>query len=114
MQNQLIFENIIKKKIPANIVYQDEKITAFKDIQPKAPIHILIVPNFFMASLNDINKENKWIMAHMFYIAVKIAKKNKINEEGYRIIINCNKNGGQEINYLHMHLLGGEKLKSFS
>ncbi|MCU4136874.1 histidine triad nucleotide-binding protein [Buchnera aphidicola (Sitobion miscanthi)] len=114
MKNQLIFENIIKKKIPANIIYQDEKITAFKDIQPKAPIHILIVPNFFMASLNDINKENKWIMAHMFYIAVKIAKKNKINEEGYRIVINCNKNGGQEINYLHMHLLGGEKLKSFS
>ncbi|QCI17751.1 histidine triad nucleotide-binding protein [Buchnera aphidicola (Acyrthosiphon lactucae)] len=114
MQNNLIFENIIKKKIPAQIIYQDEKVTAFKDINPKAPVHILIVPNFFIASSNDINKKNKSILGHMFYIAVDIAKQKKISKEGYRIIINCNKNGGQEINYLHMHLLGGKKLKSFS
>ncbi|WAI11556.1 MAG: histidine triad nucleotide-binding protein [Buchnera aphidicola (Macrosiphum albifrons)] len=114
MQNYLIFKNIIEKKTPANIIYQDETITAFKDIQPKAPVHILIVPNFFMASSNDINKKNKWVIAHMFDITVRIAKKEKISQEGYRIVINCNKNGGQEINYLHMHLLGGAKLKSFS
>lgn len=110
MQDCAIFKNIIKKKIPANIVYQDEKITAFKDIKPKAPVHILIIPNIFIASSNDINKKNKSIIAHMFYIAIKIAKKKKISKDGYRIIINCNKNGGQEINYLHMHLLGGKKL----
>ncbi|QCO70912.1 histidine triad nucleotide-binding protein [Buchnera aphidicola] len=114
MQDHLIFKNIIEKKTPANIIYQDETITAFKDIQPKAPVHILIVPNVFIASSNDIHKKNKWVIAHMFDIAVQIAKKENISQEGYRIVINCNKNGGQEINYLHMHLLGGAKLKSFS
>ena len=111
MQDGLIFQKIIHKKISANIVYQDKKVTAFKDIQPKAPVHILIIPNDFIKSSNEINKKNKHILGHMFYIAVQIAKKEKISQEGYKIIINCNKNGGQEINYLHMHLLGGEKLK---
>ena len=114
MQDHKIFQKIINKTISANIVYQDEIVTAFEDKKPKAPIHILIIPNFFIASSNDINKDNKNIIAHMFYIAVKISKKKKISQEGYRIIINCNKNGGQEINYLHMHLLGGKKLKELS
>ncbi|AEO08704.1 purine nucleoside phosphoramidase [Buchnera aphidicola str. Ak (Acyrthosiphon kondoi)] len=113
MQDDSIFKKIITKKIPAHIVYQDEKVTAFKDIKPKAPVHILIIPNVFIASLNDINKKNKSILSHMFYVATDIAKRKKISQEGYRIIINCNKNGGQEINYLHMHLLGGKKLGSF-
>ncbi|QIQ41942.1 MAG: histidine triad nucleotide-binding protein [Buchnera aphidicola (Microlophium carnosum)] len=112
MQDNLIFRKIIDKKIPANIIYQDEKVTAFKDIKPKAPVHILIVPNFFIASSNDINKQNKSIIAHMFYVAVDIAKRKKISQKGYRIIVNCNENGGQEIHYLHMHLLGGKKLSS--
>ncbi|ADP66749.1 purine nucleoside phosphoramidase (YcfF) [Buchnera aphidicola str. TLW03 (Acyrthosiphon pisum)] len=77
MQDNSIFKNIIQRKIPANIVYQDKKITAFEDIKPKAPVHILIIPNFFISSSNDINKKNKWIMSHMFYIAVKIAKQKK-------------------------------------
>ncbi|QCI23889.1 histidine triad nucleotide-binding protein [Buchnera aphidicola (Macrosiphoniella sanborni)] len=111
MEDGVIFKKIINNKISANIVYQDHKVTAFTDIKPKAPVHILIVPNCFIASSNEINKNNKYILAHMFYIAVKIAKKEKISQTGYKIIINCNKNGGQEINYLHMHLLGGEKLK---
>ncbi|QCI20493.1 histidine triad nucleotide-binding protein [Buchnera aphidicola (Brachycaudus cardui)] len=112
MNNESIFQDIINKKIQTNIVYQDTIITAFEDINPKAPVHILIVPNIFIKSSNEINKKNKYILAHMFYIAVKIAKKQKISREGYKIIINCNKNGGQEINYLHMHLLGGKELRS--
>lgn len=111
MKDGLIFKKIINKETSANIIYEDNIVTAFKDIKPKASVHILIIPNVFIASSNEINKENKHILAHMFYIAVKIAKKINISEEGYKIIINCNKNGGQEINYLHMHLLGGEKLK---
>jgi len=114
MQDNSIFKKIIQKKVSANIIYQDENITAFEDIKPKAPVHILIVPNSFIASSNDINNENKHIIANMFYIAVNIAKQKKISEAGYRIIINCNKNGGQEINYLHMHLLGGKKLGTIS
>lgn len=112
MKDSSVFKKIINKEIPASIVYQDKRVTAFEDIKPKAPIHILIVPNIFIASSNDINKKNKNILAHMFYIAINIAKEKKISEEGYKIIINCNKNGGQEINYLHMHLLGGKKINS--
>ncbi|QFQ32181.1 histidine triad nucleotide-binding protein [Buchnera aphidicola] len=112
MNNDLIFQKIIKKEISSNILYQDNIVTAFDDINPKAPIHILIVPNCVIKTANEINKKNKNIIAHMFYIAVKIAKKRNISEDGYKIIINCNKNGGQEINYLHMHLLGGTKLKT--
>ncbi|QCI19917.1 MAG: histidine triad nucleotide-binding protein [Buchnera aphidicola (Brevicoryne brassicae)] len=112
MSNDSIFKKIIEKKIPANIIYEDEIVTAFKDIKPKAPIHILVIPNILIASSNDINKKNKDILGHMFYVAVNIAKQKKINKEGYRIIVNCNKNAGQEINYLHMHLLGGKKLNA--
>ncbi|QCI21651.1 HIT domain-containing protein [Buchnera aphidicola (Hyadaphis tataricae)] len=110
MSNYFIFQDIIHKKTPSNIVYQDQYITAFEDIKPKAPIHILIVPNIFIASSNDINIENKNILADMFYVAINIAKNKNIHQTGYRIIVNCNKHGGQEIDYLHMHLLGGKKL----
>ncbi|WP_425619541.1 histidine triad nucleotide-binding protein [Buchnera aphidicola] len=112
MKDGLIFKKIINKEISANIIYEDQIVTAFQDIKPKALVHILIIPNIFIASSNDINETNKHILAHMFDIAVKIAKKQNISQEGYKIIVNCNKNGGQEINYLHMHLLGGEELKS--
>lgn len=113
MKNKhLIFKKIINKETSTKIVYQDEIVTAFEDISPKAPIHMLIIPNTFIKTSNDINEKNKNIFAHMFYIAVKVAKDKKISEDGYKIIINCNKNGGQEINYLHMHLVGGEKLKA--
>ncbi|AAM67899.1 histidine triad nucleotide-binding protein [Buchnera aphidicola] len=108
----LIFQKIIKRETSTHIIYQDKIVTAFEDIAPKAPIHIIVIPNIFIKTLNDINQKNKNIFAHMLYIAVKIAKNKKISEDGYKIVMNCNKNGGQEINYLHMHLLGGEKLKA--
>ncbi|WP_422667273.1 HIT domain-containing protein [Buchnera aphidicola] len=110
MKNYIIFKKIINKTIPADIVYQDKIVTAFKDINPQAPIHILIIPNIFIISINEINENNSYIIEHMFRISLKIAKKENISQDGYRIVINCNKNGGQEINYLHMHLLGGKKL----
>ncbi|NIH16588.1 MAG: HIT domain-containing protein [Buchnera aphidicola (Periphyllus lyropictus)] len=113
MNNKKIFENIINKKTPSKIIYQDKKITAFNDISPKAPIHILIIPNKFIKNLNKITKKNLKILSHMIYMSKKIAKKKKINKSGYRIIINCNKDGGQKIKYLHIHLIGGKKLKNF-
>lgn len=112
MTNHSIFIKIINKKISAKIIYQDKKITAFEDIKPKAPIHILIVPNTLIKSSNHIDEHNKNIIADMFLVAVNIAKIKKIEKDGYRIIVNCNKNAGQEINHLHMHLLGGKKLNS--
>lgn len=113
MKNKKIFQNIINKKTQSKIIFQDKKITAFHDISPKAKIHILIVPNIFIKNLNNINKKNLNILSYMLYKSIKIAKQEKIHKSGYRIIINCNKDGGQEIPYLHIHLLGGEKLKNF-
>lgn len=110
MKNNNVFEKIINKTIPSDIVYQDKIVTAFRDIKPIAPIHILIVPNIFIACANEINKKNSYILGHMFYISTIIAKEENIHHNGYRTVINCNKHGGQEIDYLHMHLLGGKKL----
>ncbi|AAO27049.1 Hypothetical HIT-like protein [Buchnera aphidicola str. Bp (Baizongia pistaciae)] len=107
---QNIFQKIIKGIIPSKIIYQDKEITAFHDINPIAPIHILVVPNLLIKSLNEINENNKHILGNMLYISIKIAKKFKIDKNGYRLIINCNQHGRQEIQHLHLHLLGGKKL----
>lgn len=107
MKKEEIFIKIIRKEISADIVYQDNLITAFKDIKPKAPVHILIVPNIFISTVNDIKETDKYLFGHMIFIASKIAFKNKISDTGYRIILNCNKDAGQEVFYVHMHLIGG-------
>ncbi|CAL4043310.1 histidine triad nucleotide-binding protein [Buchnera aphidicola] len=112
MNKKNIFEQIIKGKIKSDIVYQDKIVTAFKDIKPKAPIHILIIPNVLIVSANQINEKNKDILTHVFITAIKIAKKIGIHEKGYRLVLNCNRNGGQEVPYLHLHLLGGKYLGS--
>lgn len=110
MSKETIFEKIINKKIFTDIIYQDELVTAFYDIKPQAPLHILIIPNIKIKNTNDILKKDEIILGRMVRVASKLAKKNKIDQSGYRLIINCNKNGGQEIYYMHMHLLGGKYL----
>lgn len=111
MSNQHnLFLNIIHKKIKADILYQDDLVTAFYDISPKAPIHVLIVPNIVIPTVNDITLSHSVTLTRLFLVAIKIAKKHKISYSGYRLIINCNKDAGQEIYHLHMHLLGGKKL----
>ncbi|WP_343154626.1 HIT domain-containing protein [Buchnera aphidicola (Pseudoregma panicola)] len=113
MNCENIFTKIIKKKIKSKIIYQNKKVTAFEDANPKSPIHILIVPNKIIKSINKINKKNKNIIGTMAYTAIKIAKKFNFYKQGYRIVINCNKYGGQTIPHLHMHLLGGKILGKF-
>lgn len=110
MKNSNIFKNIIENKTSSKIIYQNKNVTAFHDINPKAPVHILIVSNKLIKSSNDIDKKNIYILSDMFYIAITLAKQFKINETGYRLTINCNAHGGQEIPHLHMHLLGGKNL----
>lgn len=110
MKKNNIFQKIINKEIPADIIYQDHYVTAFKDLYPQAPIHILVIPNILILSSDNINKTNKKIFLHIFYIATKIAKIVKINKSGYRLIMNCNSDAGQEIPYLHLHILGGRNL----
>ncbi|RMG78407.1 MAG: histidine triad nucleotide-binding protein [Chloroflexi bacterium] len=105
-----IFERIIAGEAPATIVYQDELVTAFKDINPIAPVHILIVPNKAIPSVREVEAEDEAMLGRMFTVARKIAEEQGIAERGYRLIVNCGDEGGQEIYHLHMHLLGGKPL----
>lgn len=105
-----IFSKIIAKEIPAEIVFQDERVTAFKDINPQAPTHILIVPNEEIATTNDVSAEDEAVLGHMVIVAAQLAVEAGIAEKGYRLIINCNEHAGQEVFHLHMHLLGGRPL----
>lgn len=110
MSEETIFSRIIRREIPADIVHQDERVTAFADIRPQAPVHILIVPNKPIATVNDVAPEDEAILGHMFLVAAEIAQAKGIAEEGYRLIVNCGPHGGQEVYHLHMHLLGGRRL----
>ncbi|HDZ27777.1 hypothetical protein LCGC14_0683420 [marine sediment metagenome] len=105
-----IFCKIINKKIPASIVFEDEKIIAFNDINPQAPIHILLIPREHFTSLNDIPEEKKNILSHLLLKARQIAQEKGIAEKGYRIVLNTEKDSGQEVFHLHFHLFGGRRM----
>ena len=105
-----IFERIRDGESPAEIVLKNEYVTAFKDISPDAPVHILIIPNKMIKSLSDIQEEDSIYISHIFLAAKKIAQQFEISHSGYRVITNCGKNGGQEVPYLHFHLVGGVPL----
>ncbi|MGV3346309.1 purine nucleoside phosphoramidase [Enterobacteriaceae bacterium LUAb1] len=107
MPEETIFSKIIRREIPADIVWQDELVTAFRDIAPKAPTHILIIPNVLIPTVNDVDIAHEQTLGRMITVAAKIAKQQGIAEEGYRLIINCNQHGGQEVYHIHMHLVGG-------
>jgi histidine triad (HIT) family protein len=105
-----IFSKIVQGDIPADIVYQDEQVTAFKDIQPQAPVHILIIPNKEIPTVNDVTVEDEQLIGHLFTVAAKIARDQGVDRDGYRLLVNCNRHGGQEVFHLHMHLFGGKPL----
>ncbi|MBQ8707696.1 MAG: HIT domain-containing protein [Succinivibrionaceae bacterium] len=113
MAEETIFSKIIRHEIPSDIVYQDEQVTAFRDISPRARVHVLIVPNKVIPTVNDLEPQDKVLAGHLFAVAKKIAAQEGIAETGYRLIVNCGADGGQEVPHLHMHLLGGERLKGF-
>lgn len=105
-----IFEKIVNGEMPADIVHQDDRVTAFRDIQPKAPTHILIVPNKVIPTVDDIDDADEALVGHMFIVARDLARREGIAGGGYRLVINCREQGGQEVYHLHMHLLGGRPL----
>jgi histidine triad (HIT) family protein len=105
-----IFCKIIRGEIPSRIIYEDEHVIAFHDINPLTPIHILLIPRLHIPSFNDILPENKELMGHMAWVCKEIAKQNGIDEKGYRIVFNCGEHGGQEVYHLHAHILGGRFL----
>ena len=105
-----IFTKIINREIPSDIVFENDKVIAFKDINPQAPVHILVVPKKEIATINDIKEVDKELIGEVYLAIGKIAAQLGIAEEGYRVIANCNEYGGQEVFHIHFHLLGGEKL----
>ena len=107
-----IFSKIINKEIPADIVYESDNVLAFKDINPQAPIHILIIPKIEIPKVSDIKgKEHSELLGELIDVANKLALENGISEDGYRLVFNCGDHGGQEVYHLHMHLLGGRQMK---
>ena len=107
---ETIFDKIISKEIPADIVYEDNNFLAFNDINPQAPIHILVIPKKNIPSINNLELSDSNLVGEMVIIANKIAKEKGIDEDGYRLIFNCNENGGQTVYHIHLHLIGGRKL----
>ncbi len=105
-----VFCKIIKGDIPSNKVYEDEDILAFRDIQPAAPIHILVIPKKHIKSLNDLEKADECLVSKLLFAIKKIAEEQGFAEDGYRVISNCGKNGAQEVPHLHFHLLAGKQL----
>lgn len=105
-----IFCKIANKEIPSQLIYESENIVAFKDLNPQAPVHILVVPKQHIANMNEVTNSNSNIIAEIFESIPKIAELNCIKESGYRVISNCGNDGCQSVQHLHFHLIGGKKL----
>jgi histidine triad (HIT) family protein len=105
-----LFEKIIAEELPATVVFRDSRVIAFLDIRPAAPVHILIVPLKVIPTTDDIGDEDESLIGHMVIVARDLARKHGIAQSGYRLIINCNPDSGQEVYHLHMHLLGGRAM----
>lgn len=104
-----LFCRIAKKDIPAQVVFEDKDIIAFRDIAPQAPVHILIIPKKHIPGMNDITAQDTALLGQIQSVAKDIAKQENISADGYRLVLNCGKNGGQAVAHLHYHLLGGRK-----
>ncbi|MBX3043435.1 MAG: histidine triad nucleotide-binding protein [Candidatus Kapabacteria bacterium] len=105
-----IFTKIINREIPAEIVYEDDDVIAFNDISPKAPVHVLVVPKKHIITLNDADETDAALLGKVILTASKIAKEKGIADRGYRIVVNCNQEGGQSVYHIHFHLIGGKQL----
>ncbi len=105
-----LFCKIIKKEIPSKVVYEDDTVLAFRDINPVAPVHILVIPKKHIGSVVELTNEDEAVVGKIYTIINKIAKQEGIAEKGFRVIVNCGEDGGQEVKHLHFHLLGGKKL----
>lgn len=107
---ETIFTKIIRREIPATIVYEDDDILAFRDIAPQAPTHVIVIPKHEIATTNELSEEQDALVGRMVRVAAQIAKQEGISERGYRLVMNCNQDGGQSVFHIHLHLLGGRSL----
>ena len=110
MTEDTLFSKIVKKEIPADILYQDDYVTAFRDINPQAPTHILIIPNKIIPTVNEVEEDDALTMGRLFLTAKKLAEQEGIAEDDYRLIVNCGPHAFQEVYHIHMHLVGGRPL----
>ncbi|GGD71468.1 histidine triad nucleotide-binding protein [Paenibacillus nasutitermitis] len=109
-----LFCKIIQGDIPSKKVFENERVLAFHDIQPAAPVHILIIPKKHIPTMNEVTDEDDALMVELFATARQLAKELNIDESGYRLVNNCNREGGQVVYHLHLHLLGGHQMKSLA
>ena len=112
--SESIFTRIIKRELPADFVYEDDEIVAFRDINPQAPTHVLVVPRVEIPTVNDIAPEQAELIGKMVLVAQRIAAEEGIAEDGYRLVVNCNEHGCQEVFPLPLHLIGGRQLRGIS
>ncbi len=113
MSDSTIFDKIIRREIPAEIVYEDDHLIAFRDISPQAPVHVLFVPKVPIATLNDVQPLQADVVGRLAIAAAGYAKREGFAQDGYRVVINCNADGGQTVFQLHLHLLAGAQLGRF-
>jgi histidine triad (HIT) family protein len=106
-----IFCQIITGERPSEMLYSDEHVTAFRDIHPAAPTHVLVVPNRHIASVNEITPADEWLIGHLFSVARQVAEQEGIQNTGYRLIVNTGPNAGQAVFHLHLHVLGGQRMR---
>lgn len=106
-----IFCKIVNREIPVKLIYEDEFVVAFDDINPTAPVHFLVIPKIHISTLNEITSENSNMLAKIFEVIPKLAKEKGVDEKGYRVVANCNSEGGQEVFHIHFHVIGGKQCK---
>ncbi|NQT32942.1 MAG: histidine triad nucleotide-binding protein [Candidatus Omnitrophica bacterium] len=109
MADDCIFCKIIRKEIPSEIVFEDDEILVFKDINPQAPVHLLLIPTRHIETLNDVDQSDQALIGKLLSVAKHLAGEMGVSEGGYRVVVNCNKDAGQDVFHLHAHLLGGRK-----
>ena len=107
---ETIFDKIIDKSIPAEILYEDELALAFSDINPQAPVHFLVIPKKQIATINDITEADREVVGHLYVVAAKLAAEKGFADQGYRAVMNCNEYGGQTVYHIHLHVLAGKPL----
>ncbi len=110
MSAETVFDKIIARQIPADIVYEDDRALAFRDINPCAPTHVLVIPKRRIATVNDVTPADEADLGHLFIVAQKVAAQEGVAKDGYRLVVNCNDHGGQSVYHLHMHVVGGQPL----
>ncbi len=110
MPQETIFSKIIRREIPAAIVFQDDQVTAFRDINPQAPTHVLVIPKEHIATINDLRPDHAALVGELYLAAQEVARLEGLTESGYRTVMNCGRDAGQAVFHIHLHVLGGRPL----